>query len=153
MFGSTRIQLMIEDLSGKNLFFVSRINPHISSHFFPFLRLTYSFIIIFVSLMKGKEMHIVPITSSTLFFSKFIIELLLLVEEFLLLLIYFLWTGRNSCYYNCNLCPWKNRSVIWGAKINSFSLPDPHLFFYRFIFCGSGEGITFIIFYSSTSKL
>ena len=25
---------MIEDLSGKNLFFVSRINPHISSHFF-----------------------------------------------------------------------------------------------------------------------
>jgi hypothetical protein len=34
MFGSTRIQLMIEDLSGKNLFFVSRINPHISSHFF-----------------------------------------------------------------------------------------------------------------------
>jgi len=33
MFGSTRIQLMIEDLSGKNLFFVSRINPHISSLF------------------------------------------------------------------------------------------------------------------------
>ena len=37
MFGSTRIQLMIEDLSGKNLFFVSRINPHISSHFFHIL--------------------------------------------------------------------------------------------------------------------
>ena len=28
---------MIEDLSGKNLFFVSRINPHISSHFFHIL--------------------------------------------------------------------------------------------------------------------
>ena len=47
MFGSTRIQLMIEDLSGKNLFFVSRINPHGTS--------AHTFGILFFSLMVESQ--------------------------------------------------------------------------------------------------